>query len=296
METKTDHREVLIPRTSLVQNINVWKIGKSWISKIILILFAFAMLYPLYWLFVSALKTNQEFFENPYSLPIHWVFDNITRAWELAGMGKAMINSTIVTLAAMFLTLLLGTLTAYVLSRFEFRWKGPLMLFFTLGMLIPIHSTLVPLFMIMNKIGILDTYWSLILPYTAFELPIAIFLIAAFMSSIPKAIEEAAMIDGSGYWGIFFRIMLPLSFPVMSTVAILAFLRYWNEFAFALVFINDQALKTLPLVLTIFSDGFGTDYSLTMAAMAIAVLPTIIIYLFFQEQIMKGMVAGSVKE
>ena len=274
---------------------NSLRIGKSWVANIILIVFALAMLYPLYWLFISAFKTNQDFFTNPYSLPSNWVFENVTRAWELAGLGKAMINSTIVTVIALILTLLIGALTAYVLSRFEFRMRGPLMLFFLLGMLIPIHSTLVPLFIMMNKFGILDTYWALILPYTAFELPIAIFIVAAYMTSVPKEIEEAALIDGTGYWGIFFRIMLPLSLPALSTVAILAFLRYWNEFAFALVFINDQALKTLPLALTIFSDGFGTDYSLTMAAMAVAVVPTIIIYLFFQEQIMKGMVAGSVK-
>jgi raffinose/stachyose/melibiose transport system permease protein len=115
------------------------------------------------------------------------------------------------------------------------------------------------------------------------------------MSSIPKEIEEAALIDGMGYWSVLLRLMLPLSAPALATVAILAFLRYWNEFSFALVFINSKSLKTLPLSLTLFSDGFGTDYGLTMAAMAIAVLPTIVLYLFFQEQIMKGMVAGAVK-
>ena len=103
------------------------------------------------------------------------------------------------------------------------------------------------------------------------------------------------MIDGNGHWGIFFRVIFPLSIPAMATVAILAFLRFWNDFAFALVFINKQSLKTLPLSLSVFSDGYGTDYSLTMAAMSIAVIPTIIIYLIFQEQIMKGMVAGAVK-
>ncbi|GGJ60745.1 putative ABC transporter permease protein YurM [Virgibacillus kapii] len=271
---------------------------KRWFHLIkvtFLSIFSLMMIYPLYWLITSSFKSNEEFFAEPYAFPTSISWENFTRAWEVADLGTAMINSVIVTVSATALTVFLGALTAYVLSRFTFRLKAFLMVFFLLGMLIPIHSTLVPLFTMMNQVGLLDTYWALILPYTAFELPIAIFLTVAYMSSIPKDLEEAAVIDGTGYWGIFFRIMLPLSVPALSTVAILSFLRYWNEFVFALVFINDNSLKTLPLSLSIFSDGFSTDYALTMAAMTIAVIPTIIMYLLFQEQIMKGMVAGSVK-
>lgn len=256
---------------------------------------ALLMIYPLYWLFLSAFKTSEDFFTRPFSLPAEWTLDNIIQAWEVASLGRAMINSTIVTMSATVLTVFIAALTAYALSRFAFRLKGALMGFFVLGLLIPIHSTLVPLFIMMNKVGLLNTYWALILPYTAFELPIAIFLTVAYMSSIPKELEEAAYIDGSGYWGIFFRIMLPLSKPILFTVAILSFLRYWNEFVFALVFINDTSLKTLPLSLAVFSDGYSTNYGLTMGAMAVAVIPTIVVYLIFQEQIMKGMMEGSVK-
>lgn len=265
------------------------------IKNVFLTMFSLMMIYPLYWLLVSAFKSNEEFFKFPYALPKDWMLDNIIRAWEVANLGKAMINSTIVTISATLLTIFVGALTAYALSRFSFRLKGPLMAFFLLGMLIPIHSTLVPLFSIMNNVGLLDTYLALLLPYTAFQLPIAIFLSFAYMSSVPKELEEAAYMDGAGYWGIFFRIMFPLSVPALATVGILSFLQYWNEFVFALVFINDSNLKTLPLSLSIFSDGYTTDYGLTMAAMAIAVIPTIIMYLLFQEQIMKGMVAGAVK-
>ncbi|MGN7454910.1 carbohydrate ABC transporter permease [Paenibacillus pasadenensis] len=263
--------------------------------KLVLLLYAAGTLYPLYWLFISAMKTNEDFFAHPYSLPSEWVFTNISRAWDLGNMGRAMLNSAIVTSVSVALTLLLGTLAAYVLSRFQFRLHKLALGIFVIGMLVPIHSTLVPLFIFMNKIGMLDTYGALILPYTAFELPIAIFIVIAYLSSIPREIEEAALIDGNGWWGVFFRMILPLCKPALATVAILAFLRFWNDFAFALVFINSQALKTLPLSLSLFSDGYGTDYSLTMGAMAIAVLPTIIAYLIFQEQIMKGMTAGAVK-
>lgn len=268
---------------------------KSGIMNVLMVVYALVTLYPLLWLFMSALKTNEEFFTRPFQFPSDWQWENFARAWEVSDMGLAMFNSVIVTIVSLVLTLVVGALAAYVLSRFQFRFKLFVMGLFLLGMLIPIHSTLVPLFILMNKVHLLNTYWALIFPYVAFELPIAIFILQAYMNTFPKEIEEAAMIDGSGYWGIFGRIMLPLSLPALSTVAILAFLRFWNEFSFALVFISKPALKTLPLSLSMFSTGYMTDYKLTMAALSISVIPTIIIYLIFQKHIMQGMIAGAVK-
>ncbi|GAB2723355.1 carbohydrate ABC transporter permease [Paenibacillus thermoaerophilus] len=271
---------------------------KPWaeaVKNILLTLYALVTLYPLIWLFISAFKTNDEFFDKPFGLPAEWRFENMKRAWEVSDMGTSLVNSLIVTIAALILTVLLGALAAYVLARFQFRLRAPATGLFVLGMLIPIHSTLVPLFIILKKIGLYDTYWALILPYTAIELPIAIFVTAAFLGTIPREIEEAALIDGTGYWGIFGRIMLPLAAPALATVSILAFLRFWNDFAFALVFISKPALKTVPLSLSVFANGYSTDYKLTMAAMVIAVIPTIVAFLLFQEKIMKGMTAGAVK-
>uniref|UniRef100_UPI003D2DF745 carbohydrate ABC transporter permease n=1 Tax=Paenibacillus oryzisoli TaxID=1850517 RepID=UPI003D2DF745 len=258
-------------------------------------LYALVTVYPLIWLFISAVKSNEEFYSRPFLLPTVWKWDNLVRAWKVSGMGLSLWNSTVVTVLSLVLTLVLGALAAFVLARFEFKLKGFMMGLFLLGMLIPIHSTLVPLFIMMKKIGLLNSYGALVLPYTAFELPLAIFVVAAYLISIPKEIEEAALIDGTGYWGIFFRMMMPLSVPALSTVAILGFLRFWNDFAFALVFISKPSLKTVPLSLSSFATGYMTDYELTMAALAIAVLPTIIVFLLFQEQIMKGMTAGAVK-
>jgi raffinose/stachyose/melibiose transport system permease protein len=276
-------------RTGSLRN---WRVGAA---NVLMAIYAVVTLYPLLWLFASALKTNDEFFSRPFQLPTVWQWENLSRAWKVSDMSTGMLNSVIVTLASLVLTLVIGALAAYVLSRFQFRFKLFYMGLFLLGMLIPIHSTLVPLFILMNKAHLLNTYWALILPYTAFELPIAIFIVQAYMNTFPKDIEEAGMIDGTGYWGIFTKIMLPLSAPALSTVAILAFLRFWNDFSFALVFISKPALKTLPLSLSVFATGYMTDYKLTMAALSIAVIPTIIVYLIFQEHIMKGMIAGAVK-
>jgi raffinose/stachyose/melibiose transport system permease protein len=196
---------------------------------------------------------------------------------------------------SLVLTLVISALAAYILARFEFRLKALTLGFFVVGMLIPMHSTLVPLFILMKQLKILNTTAALVLPYAAFAIPTAIFILTAYLTSVPKEIEEAALIDGTGLWGVFLRIMLPLSLPALSTVGIINFLHFWNDYSFALVFINKTSLKTLPLSIATFADGFQTDYSLTLAAMTIAVIPTIFVYLLFQEHVMKGMTAGAVK-
>jgi len=269
-----------------------WKEAILWSG---LVVYGILTLYPLYWLFISAFKDTQDFFNRPFGLPASWRFDNFARAWEASKMDTAFLNSVLVSVGSLALTLLVAALASYVLSRFQFRMKGWVMAFFVVGMLIPIHSTLVPLFILMKQMSLLNTYWALILPYTAFALPTAIFVLAAYMTSIPKEIEEAAFIDGTGLWGVFFRMILPMSVPAIATVSIISFLHYWNDFSFALVFISKTSMKTLPLSIAILADSSQTDFGLTMAAMVLAVVPTILIYLLFQEQIMKGMTAGAVK-
>jgi raffinose/stachyose/melibiose transport system permease protein len=269
-----------------------WKQAIFWT---LLTLYGILTLYPLFWLFISAFKTNAEFLNRPFSLPLSWQVGNFVRAWESSKMGTAFGNSVIVSMASLIVTLFISALASFVLARLQFRFKGWILGFFVIGMLIPIHSTLVPLFILMKQISLLNTYWALILPYTAFALPTAIFVLTAYLTSVPKEIEEAAFIDGTGLWGVFLRVMLPISLPALSTVTILSFLHFWNDFSFALVFISKSSLKTLPLSIATFADGFQTDYSLTLAAMSIAVIPTIIVYLLFQEQVMKGMTAGAVK-
>lgn len=260
-----------------------------------LTLYAVLTLYPLFWLVISSFKTNSEFFNRPFALPLSWSFTNFSTAWQASKMGTAFLNSVIVSVLSLVLTLFLSSLAAYVLARIQFRFKALILAFFVVGMLIPIHSTLVPLFILMKQIGLLNTYWALVLPYTAFALPTAIFVLTAYLASVPKEVEEAAYIDGTKLWGVFWRIMLPISLPALSTVIILSFLHFWNDFSFALVFISKSSLKTLPLSIANFADGYQTDYGLTLAAMTIAVIPTIAVYLAFQEQVMKGMTAGAVK-
>lgn len=261
----------------------------------VLALYGILTLYPFLWLLISAFKTNTDFYNRPFGLPESWQWDNFSRAWESSRLGSAFGNSLIVTIGSLVLTLFVAALSSFILARFQFKGKGGVLAFFVVGMLIPIHSTLVPLFILMKQMSLLNTYWALVLPYTAFALPTAIFVLTAYLTSIPRELEEASFIDGTGLWGLFFRIMLPISLPALSTVTILSFLHAWNDFSFALVFINKTALKTLPLAIANFADGYQTDYGLTLAAMTLSVIPTIVLYLLFQEQMMKGMTAGAVK-
>lgn len=270
------------------------RIGRA-LFWFLLLLYGIVTLYPFVWLVTSAFKTNEDFYNRPFGLPEVWKWENFTVAWESSNLGNAFNNSMIVSIGSLALTLFISALASFVLARFAFRWKGIMLAFFVIGMLIPIHSTLVPLFILMKQMFLLNTYWALILPYTAFALPTAIFILTAYLTSIPRDIEEAAFMDGTGLWGLFFRIMLPMSLPALSTVTILSFLHAWNDFSFALVFINKTELKTLPLAIANFADGYQTDYGLTLAAMTLSIIPTVLLYLLFQEQMMKGMTAGAVK-
>lgn len=261
----------------------------------LLAIYSVLTVYPLFWLLISAFKTDQDFFLRPFGIPRDWLASNLERAWSVGHMGQGFLNSIIVTAASLVLTLLVGSIAAHIVARYRFKLKPLVMGLFMIGMLIPIHSTLVPLFIMMKQMNILNSYAALLFPYTAFALPTAIFIVSAFMSSVPRDLEEAAMMDGNGLWGVFWRVMLPISRPALATTGILSFLQFWNDYAFALIFISNNALKTLPLSLSIFTTGYSTNYGLTMAAIAIAAVPTIVIYLLLQEQVMKGMTAGAVK-
>nr|WP_246131989.1 carbohydrate ABC transporter permease [Paenibacillus hemerocallicola] len=250
---------------------------------------------PLLWMAVNSFKSEQEYALHPVGLPKQWIIDNFKKAWEIAHLGTYFWNSIFVTLASVALTVFLGALASYFLSRFEFRGRKWVYGSFMLGMVIPIHATLIPIFLLMQKIGLLDTRMSLILPYTAFHLSITVFILVGFMSTFPRDIEESAVMDGSGIFRIFWSIILPMTRPAIATVVILNFIYNWNEFLFALVLINDSALKTLPLGLANFAGKETTNQTLQMAALTMALVPIVLFYLALQKQLVQGMTAGAVK-
>lgn len=271
------------------------RVTKKTIIYLLLIIYALVNVYPIIWMVINSFKSNMEFAENPFTFPAEWLFENYRTAWETARLDTYFLNSIIVSLVAVFVTVLAGALASYFLARFSFKLNKVTYVFFVFGMLIPIHATLVPMFLLMKNLGLLNTHIGLILPYIAFNLPITVFILVSFMKAFPKDIEESAIMDGCGVFRIFWSIILPMTKPALATVVILNFINNWNEFSFALVLINEESLKTLPLGLANFAGQYTTNYGAQMAGLTMAIIPTIVIYMLLEEHLVKGMTAGAVK-
>ena len=229
-------------------NTNYEKKSRMIIVYILLILWAVISFFPVYWMLTFSLKTNSEIFgENVAGLPREWVWSNYTRALNTGNMPRYFLNSLIVAIATIAITLAASVMATYAITRL--RWKGRKRMngFFMLGLTIPIHASIVPLYTTLAKIKMLDTLWALIIPYSAFSLAMGILVCTGFMGDIPYDLDEAAMLDGCGTWGIFFRVIVPLMRPAVATVGIYTFLQCWNELMFATIFNSREALKTLPV-------------------------------------------------
>jgi len=268
---------------------------KKTLIYMILILFAIVNVYPIVWMAINSFKSEEEFAVNQFGFPKEFVFQNYVDAWHTANLGVLFKNSIFVCITATILTVLIGALASYFLARFTFKMNKFLYTFFIFGLLIPIHATLVPMFILMRNLGLLDTPITLLFPYMAFHLPITIFILTSFIKAFPKDIEESAIMDGAGIFRIFWSIILPMSRPALATVVILNFIYNWNEFSFALVLINDPTLQTLPLGLANFAGQFTTNYGAQMAGLTMSLIPIIIFYLFLEKEIVNGMTSGAVK-
>lgn len=265
------------------------------VTNVVLILFSITCIFPVIWLFYSSMKTKTEFNANPISLPSTLNFDNYINVLQKSDMARWMWNTFRNTAISLILILLIGFIVGYFVARFQFKGRKALYSYFLLGMLIPIHALMVPMYILFTKTGLGDAWYTLILPYTAFGIPIAVFLVESYVQNIPRELEEAAAIDGSSFTRTLFSIILPVCKPILVTVGIIQFFALWNEFTFALILINDEALKTISVGLTIFKGQYATDYPQMMTAMFLSILPAILIYFAFSKQVIKGMVAGAVK-
>jgi len=252
---------------------------------------------PLLWAVMSSLKTDAEIFDSPWSLPSRLRWENWARAWEQASIGRYLLNTVVVVGGALFLTMLLGSLMAYCLARYKFF--GNRFIYYTLvaGMLFPVFLALVPLFFVVNQLGMLGTYHGLILVYAAYALPFTVFFLHAFFRGLPAAVAEAAFIDGCSHAGVFFRVMLPMARPGLVSVGIFNFLGLWNQYLLPLVLNPDpdryvlaQGLASLAV-----SQGYRSDWSGLFAGLVIAILPVLVAYVLFQRQIRAGLTAGALR-
>ncbi len=265
------------------------------LQNIILMVFSITCIFPAVWLFYSSMKSKAEFNANPISLPVRLNFEHyidiLTKSDIMLWMGNTIRNTAI----SLLLVVIIGFIVGYFIARFHFRGKKAMYGYFMLGMLVPIHALMIPMYVLFTKTGLGDSWYTLLFPYTAFGIPVAVFLAESYVKNIPKELEEAAAIDGSSFSRTLFTIILPICAPILVTAGIIQFFSTWNEFTFALILISDEALKTVPVGLTIFKGQYSTDYPRMMTAMLLSILPAMLIYFAFSKQIIKGMVAGAVK-
>jgi N-acetylglucosamine transport system permease protein len=263
----------------------------------LLVAWALICVVPLLWAVLTAFKSDREIFTDPWGLPAEWRFDNFVRAWTTASIGRFFINSAIIVSAAVLLVMLLGAMVAYVLARYEFRGRNVIYYAFVVGMTFPLILALVPLFFVVQNVGMLGTYHGLVVVYTAYALPFTVFFLTNSFRTLPGELIEAAMLDGCSHAGAFFRIMLPLARPGMFSVGILNFFGLWNQFYLPLVLMPDQDRYVLSQGLAVLAanQGYRSDWSALFAGLVIALVPVLVVYVVFQRRIQDGLAMGAVK-
>jgi len=282
-------------KNSVKEKVTLTKIILNVVKWFLIIFFALYTLFPLLWLVITSLKTNAEYFDNPFSLPAVLQFQNYVNAFNQANLGQMIVNSVTVAIAATFINVMAAAMASYAISRFKFKGREILFALFSAGIMVPLNALMVPYFTIFSKIGLLDSLNSLRILYAAIGIPISTFIIRGFMDSFPLEIEEAAYIDGCGFFGRFFKIVLPLVKTGLMTAATFQFLTCWNEFVYANLLTSSPSTKTIQIGIRYFTNQFTTDYVSMYAAIVIAIIPSIVGYILFQERVISGLTSGAVK-
>ncbi len=269
---------------------------KSAIINIVIMVIALVQMYPLVWLLLFSLKDNSEIFgENIVGLPRRFLWQNYADALSQGNVGRYLINSIIVTGITILLSGVLGVSASYAIARMKWKLRKPVLVVFLMGMMVPLHAALLPLFLILKNLKLYNTYWALIVPYTAFALSMGIFVFVGFLQSLPKELEESALIDGCSIYRAFVSIILPLIKPAIATVSIFTYLSAWNELMFAIQFISKQEYKTLTVGIMAMVGQYSTNWGPIGAGLVIATAPTLVIYILMSKQVQKSFITGAVK-
>ncbi|ATL86107.1 carbohydrate ABC transporter permease [Streptomyces samsunensis] len=263
----------------------------------ILVVWGLLVTLPLLWAVMSSLKTDKQIFTSPWGLPSALHFDNWTRAWSKSNIGDFFLNTILVVGCSLIGTMLLGSMAAYILARFEFPGKRFIYFMFVGGMSFPIILALVPLFFVMKNMSLLNTFHGLILVYIAYSLPFTVFFLTSFFKTLPSSVAEAALIDGASHTRTFFQVMLPMAKPGLISVGIFNFLGQWNQYMLPTVLNTDEDKRVLTqgLVQLAASQQYKGDWSALFAGLVLAMLPVLGVYILFQRQVQAGLTAGALK-
>ena len=274
--------------------------NKLSVSKVLiytaLVIWALLSLFPVYWMLTFSLKDNAEIFgANVVGLPTQWLWSNYHRALTLGNMPAYFANSLVIAVVTILITLVAAVMATYAMTRLVWKGRDTMNKIFMLGLTIPIHAAILPLYVVLGRAGLLNSRIGLIIPYSAFSLAMAILISTGFMGDIPYDLDEAAFLDGCGVWGIFGKVIAPLMVPAISTVGIYTFLQCWNELMFASIFNSKDALKTLPVGIQGLSGQYLKEWGPIGAALSIATIPTLIVYVLLSKRIQDSFIAGAVK-
>ncbi|WP_152360984.1 carbohydrate ABC transporter permease [Microlunatus speluncae] len=258
-----------------------------------LILFAAAQLAPVLLMITNSFKTDLDVLNSPVGWPSTFRFENYAEIWQRADFGRYLINSVLVTAISVAALILIASMIAFYLARFDFRWNRALLVLFLLGLMVPLRLAVIPIFSLMKDLHLLDSLAGLMIIHVAERLSFAIFVMYGFALSVPREIEEAALVDGAGWGNIYLRIFLPLMRPALGTVAIVSAVSVWNEFFFPLVLIRSEENRTLPLGLATVMAEFRTEWALLFAGLTIAAIPIIVLFVLMARQFIDGMTEGT---
>jgi raffinose/stachyose/melibiose transport system permease protein len=261
----------------------------------VLLINAFIMVYPLFVMVISSFKTNAEIFTSPFAMPESFSLANAEKVWTDTNFIRYLANSIGVTAASIILIVVVSTMAAYAIARYEFRGSTLILMFFLSGMTVPLKLAIIPLFIQLDTLHLLDTYAGLVLVYVAMGIPSAVFIMTGFLRSLPRELEEAPRVDGANEWHIMMQIMLPLARPAMVIVAIQNAVPIWNDFFFPLILITSDNLKTLPQGLTVFMGEFTTNWGVLFTGLSLAALPITLVYIALSRHFIAGITQGAVK-
>jgi N-acetylglucosamine transport system permease protein len=267
------------------------------VGQLILLLFLITILGPFAWVVLNSFKSGNEIFSSPWSLPAGFRFENFTRAWTEGQIGSNFLNSFLVTVGTLAILIPVGSMAAYVLAKFPFRGSKWIFNAFVGGLMFPNFLVIIPLFLLVNKLGLINTMHGLILVYVAYSLAFTVFVLHGFFSSLPVELMEAAELDGCDETQTFWKVMFPIARPGVLVVAIFNAIGLWNEYPLALVLAGDKRIATLPIGISnlTMTQGYSGDWGALFAGIVIVMIPVMIVYWIFKDQIQKTMLAGAIK-
>jgi N-acetylglucosamine transport system permease protein len=265
------------------------------VSHAVLMLWALLVILPFLWALLASVKDSREIFGSPWSLPETWRWSNFSAAWESGGVRDYLLNSVVVVTGGVVLTMLLGSMIAYVLARYEFWGNRVVYYLFAAGMMFPVFLAIVPLFFVVQGLGMLSTYHGLILVYVAYSLPFTVFFMHAFFRTLPTTVAEAAIIDGCSHSQVFFRVMLPMARPGLLSVGIFNVLGQWNQFVLPSFLSPEKPVLAQGIATLLAQQRYEGSWGILFAALAIAMVPVVVVYLIFYRQIQAGLTSGTLK-